>query len=774
MNLSNYPLSKIDTQLLDRGLTFIPTYLLQPLRDIYTLQHRLIRNLKLKDYYSKPDLTSPSTQPPDDDHDFHKPTFRAPSTWTPPDHKISQPTLDTIQRITSSTESLIGNHEIIKQDNIRLNSFHDNLSHPERLALKQLQHNADIVIKPADKGSAVVVMTKSSYIREAMRQLNNPRFYKKLDTPVFPSNIPKINQILTNMYRDGYIDKKQLDFLSASDADRARRFYLLPKIHKPREKWPHPDMPDGRPIVSDSASESCRVSQYLDSHIRPISILHPSYIKDTYDFVQKVRDLRIPKDALLVTADVTSLYTNMEISRMIQCVKEAFHKFPSPNRPDHYLLELLELTLRNNDFTFNGDTYLQVCGTAMGKAYAPGLADLYLQYFDEKARTGFKVPPRHYFRYLDDIFLVWFGSVAELKEFETFLNSLIPGITVTFNYSDTSIDFLDTTIYTIPDPSDPGYKITKTRVFFKPTDTHQLLHKLSFHPRHTCLGVLKSQFLRFKRISSTKRDFDESSQILMRSLHFRGYSKRMMRKMKLEVWRLTDTRIGSTSNHTPILPIIVPYNQFGIQLSRQWRSAIGDNPLFSHLRLISAYTVGKNLHKFLVRSVLPNTEPVPIPIHSPVQTILAPIRDSCFRCTNGRCKVCAYITPCRTITSSKNGKRYKVKGHISCHSTNLIYLISCRRCNLQYVGETSTSLATRINNHLSCIRTKKPTPIGLHFNLPNHSVRCFSVSGVETFDSTTTTANINYRKLKEITWQHLLQTAHPLGLNNLKPHHLNG
>jgi hypothetical protein len=41
----------------------------------------------------------------------------------------------------------------------------------ERTALQNLRSNEDIIIKPADKGSAVVVMDKSAYIQEAERFL---------------------------------------------------------------------------------------------------------------------------------------------------------------------------------------------------------------------------------------------------------------------------------------------------------------------------------------------------------------------------------------------------------------------------------------------------------------------------------------------------------------------------------------------------------------------------------------------------------------------------
>jgi len=135
----------------------------------------------------------------------------------------------------------------------------------------------------------------------------------------------------------------------------------------------------------------------------------------------------------------------------------------------------------------------------MGKVYAPALANIYMLEFDEKAMNGFKIKPLLFFRYLDDIFFIWMGTLDELLEYETYLNSLIPGIKITLEYNKINCNFLDTTIYkqTINNET-----TLQTKVYFKPTDTHQLLHTNSFHPRHTCKGILKSQLLRFKRISS--------------------------------------------------------------------------------------------------------------------------------------------------------------------------------------------------------------------------------------------------------------------------------
>lgn len=47
-------------------------------------------------------------------------------------------------------------------------------------ALKGLRKDSTLVIKPADKGSMVVIMDREQYDREAMMQLQGPEFYQEL------------------------------------------------------------------------------------------------------------------------------------------------------------------------------------------------------------------------------------------------------------------------------------------------------------------------------------------------------------------------------------------------------------------------------------------------------------------------------------------------------------------------------------------------------------------------------------------------------------------
>lgn len=79
-----------------------------------------------------------------------------------------------------------------------------------------------------------------------------------------------------------------------------------------------------RPIVSDCSSETYYTAEFIDFHLNPLSTKHASYIKDTYDFVEKVKQIHIPLSSFLFTMDIDSLYTNIDIKEGLQATKNIF------------------------------------------------------------------------------------------------------------------------------------------------------------------------------------------------------------------------------------------------------------------------------------------------------------------------------------------------------------------------------------------------------------------------------------------------------------------
>ena len=82
------------------------------------------------------------------------------------------------------------------------------LPNAKKAALEQLRANPDIIIKPADKGGATVILSKEDSIAEAMRQLSNEEYYNKLDTDLTLYCQLIINQGISN--RDLEMETGQL------------------------------------------------------------------------------------------------------------------------------------------------------------------------------------------------------------------------------------------------------------------------------------------------------------------------------------------------------------------------------------------------------------------------------------------------------------------------------------------------------------------------------------------------------------------------------------
>ena len=121
-------------------------------------------------------------------------------------------------------ESFIENvkSDILRTAKVNTDTF-DNLTPVERTALENLRSNEDIIIKQADKCSAVVVTDKSAYIREAERQLSDDRFYSKSDKDPTKQFSDEITNELTDMYDYGYIDEKPFKYL-IPDSPKPGRF----------------------------------------------------------------------------------------------------------------------------------------------------------------------------------------------------------------------------------------------------------------------------------------------------------------------------------------------------------------------------------------------------------------------------------------------------------------------------------------------------------------------------------------------------------------------
>ena len=208
----------------------------------------------------------------DDSNISNKDTFKTlqirKSKWNPPEGQFS----------SSYFFIKTCRHDINKLKFNRNTKF-SNLSSEEWLALKSWK-NADIVIKEADKGGAVVVWRADLYQKEALRQLSDTSFYAKVD-----KDLTLINQNIVKNTINDLIAKQELPATAKNliiTTPRTSCIYFLPKIHKPNNP--------GRPIVSACSCPTGLISSYLDKIMAPIVKTLPSYIRDSQHALEIFRD----------------------------------------------------------------------------------------------------------------------------------------------------------------------------------------------------------------------------------------------------------------------------------------------------------------------------------------------------------------------------------------------------------------------------------------------------------------------------------------------------
>ena len=148
---------------------------------------------------------------------------------------------------------------------------------------------------------------------------------------------------------------------------------------------------------------------------------------------------------------------------------------------------------------------------------------------------------------------------------------------------------------------------------------------------------------------------------------------------------------------------------------------------------------------------------------------------SVYRCNGRRCATCAVIQPLRFFRSSLTLLQYTVISacDLSCSTINVIYLISCAKCDQQYVGETKRKVSERLSGHRSSIRKHANTFIARHFNLPGHTVDDIRIQPIEhiTQSPGETEQDVTIRRLdRERFWMLELGTMYPYGLNDRLQH----
>ena len=133
------------------------------------------------------------------------------------------------------------------------------------------------------------------------------------------------------------------------------------------------------------------------------------------------------------------------------------------------------------------------------------------------------------------------------------------------------------------------------------------------------------------------------------------------------------------------------------------------------------------------------------------------------KCNKPRCKTCAH--------SNVTGRNYDVINNeptMTCESSNIIYLISCCKFGIQYIGEASQMLRQRMNNHRNRLQHLGEQYLYQHFCCDGHDINELCIIPIEKVvnkedDSISFTSE---RLQKEQHWYRELNSIYPYRLND--------
>ena len=355
-------------------------------------------------------------------------------------------------------------------------------------------------------------------------------------------------------------------------------------------------------------------------------------------FKCKIKNIDIPNDALLVTADVLGLCPSISHEAGLSAFREALDKRTRKEIPTENLVKMAEFVLKNN---FDTNVYQQISGTAIGTKFAAPYACIFMDQLETKFLESQNVKPLAWFRYIDGIFFIWTHGEENLRNFMTEFNLFSDDIKFTYEYNKDTISFLDLKVISSND------KLI-TSFYSKATECYQYLHYGSCHTEHTKRSIVYSQALKIKRVCSEEY-FNEHSLSLRSWFLKRGYPEKIINTEVSKVKFNVDNK-RSNNRQKKGIPFVVTFHPklkvlqniinkflYLLYMNDEVKRVFTPKPLVS-------FRSSHKISSYLVRAKL-------YPI---VRTV------GSFRRGSKRCEVCKYITETSTFTSSITGETYKI------------------------------------------------------------------------------------------------------------------
>ena len=379
-------------------------------------------------------------------------------------------------------------------------------------SIKQKLIDNKIVFTRADKGNSVIAISEAEYKNKTEVFLCNYKVSNCDPTSSFQ------NEIDNCIAECSFFDDRD-SYLLTNMNPQPPKLYSLVKLHKV-------DNPI-RPVVSYMTAPAYKLAKRMINIISFNTNFDPKFaIKNSLELINRIKDLNIPKNSILLSFDVKNLFPSVPPNEVIELSNNLMIKNKCDSLIREDILKMFKICLKQNYFEFAKKIYIDENSLAMGNPLSPLAAEIFMDNLENEIQ---KDPIFNkfifWYRYVDDIFACFTGTERQLNNFHNRINKLHKNITFTLEKEiENSINFLDLTITKINNKC-------SFKIFHKPTHTDMVIHNTSVHPYAHKLAAFRCYIHRLLNTPLSIEDYNSELNIIKQIAVNNGYQANLIDTM---------------------------------------------------------------------------------------------------------------------------------------------------------------------------------------------------------------------------------------------------
>lgn len=476
------------------------------------------------------------------------------------------------------------------------------------------------------------------YIEKSNNILLDLNYYTQLTNDPTSSYQQKANKLVSKFKKQGQLSEEMAKKLTIYN-QTSPKFYGLPKIHKLELSV--------RPIISSINAPNSKLANMLkDVLTKAYNSNNDYYVRDTFEFAEFIKEKQLPRDYVIISLDVVSLYSNIPFELVTKSVNKHWERISEyTNLNLNNFLEILRFIFETTYCKFNNNYFKQILGTPMGATLSPIISQFIMDDLLEECIPILSFKPPFLKKFVDDI-ITSIPNECKNEILQVF-NTYNEHIQFTIEHeTERSVPFLDTKLIR----SENNQIILDW--YIKPTNSGRYINYFSNHTYKIKINLILALKTRVEKIShhSLKaRNLNKLYNILITN----SYPKKLLKKLIYSTAQAT--------THDNINNQIIP------EISTV---SIQDRTSYFSLPYI------KDINSKIIK--LFKIEPTIKIANKQTKTI-------------------------RSLFSRIKDKDEPIK------MSNVVYSIPCTQCEGVYIGQTSRVLKDRITSHKSDCRLSKKT-----------------------------------------------------------------